>query len=105
MHETPSFSLRAQSSGRAEVGLIGQHEKKFCLLAMRSLHDTPRRDLVRNVHCVASNALVNLSQRTDRSCCSYSCSPKKKYAKNRTQPRLREPIVSVCHTSFGTFGR
>src|SRR6266480_4499883 len=58
MHETPSFSLRAQSSGRAEVGLIGQHDKKFCLLAMGSLHDNPRRDFVRNVHRVTSNALL-----------------------------------------------
>jgi hypothetical protein len=34
VHEAALFVLRAQSSSRAQVGLVGQHDKKFRLLAI-----------------------------------------------------------------------
>jgi hypothetical protein len=39
--------------------LVCQHDKKFRLLAIGSLHNYPRSDLVRNVERVAPNVLAD----------------------------------------------
>ena len=43
----PLFSLRLQVCGLTQVGLIREHDEKFCLLTVSSVFHHPRRDLVR----------------------------------------------------------
>jgi hypothetical protein len=45
VYEPPLFSLGREIRGRAEVGLVGKHDEKFRLLAIRGVFHHPRREL------------------------------------------------------------
>ena len=46
VYESPLFSLGRKSRGRSKVGLVGKHDEKFGLLAIRCVFHHPRRDFI-----------------------------------------------------------
>ena len=65
INESAFFGLVWQVGGRAQVGPVSQHDKKFSLLPVGGVFDHPRRDLVRNVDPVAANSLADSIGRSD----------------------------------------
>ena len=65
INEAAFFGLGWQVGGRAQVGPVSEHDKKFSLLPVGGVFDHPRRDLVRNVDPVAANSLADSIGRSD----------------------------------------
>jgi hypothetical protein len=51
IHEATLLRFRLQVCGLAKIGLIGEHNKKFCALTIRSVFHHPRCDLA-NLQCM-----------------------------------------------------
>ena len=45
IHEPTLLGFRLQVRGLAQVGLVGEHNEKFCLLSIGCVFRHPRRDL------------------------------------------------------------
>ena len=67
INEAAFFGLGWQIGDRAQVGPVSKHDKKFSLLSIGGLFGYPWRDLVRDVDCVAANALADSVGRSDGS--------------------------------------
>jgi hypothetical protein len=65
INEAAFFCLGRQVGGRAQVGPVSEHDKKFSLLPVSGVFDHPRRNLVRNVDPVAANSLADSIGRSD----------------------------------------
>jgi hypothetical protein len=82
IHEAALLHLSWQIGGRAQVGLVSEHDKKFSLLSVGCVFHHPGRDLVRDIDCVAANALADSSRRSDSSNGSHSSCNKEQRTKN-----------------------
>src|SRR6266540_289424 len=96
IHEATLFGFSWQIRGRAQVGLVSEHDKKFSLLSVDGVLNHPWRDLVRDVDRVAANsvaastnlnALPNSARRGESSDESHSSRNKEQRTKN-TPPWL-----------------
>src|SRR5262245_15787822 len=72
IHETALLGLGSQIGSRAQIRLIGQHDKKFGLLSIGRVLNYPGRDLVRDVDRVTINTLRPSPRRSD---CSNESHP------------------------------
>src|SRR6266849_3678251 len=72
INEAAFFGPSWQIGCRAQVGPVSEHDKKFSLLSVGGVFDHPWRDLVRDVDCVAANALADNVGRSDSSKERYS---------------------------------
>src|SRR2546430_5266113 len=59
INEAAFFGLGWQIGRRPQIGPRSDYDKKFSLLSVGGVLDHPRRDLVRDVDCVAANALAD----------------------------------------------
>ena len=66
----PFSALVCKVGGRAQVGLVSQHNEKFRLLTIGSVFHHPRRDLLRGrkVERVVLNALTHRLRRSRSTC-------------------------------------
>src|SRR6266545_3277577 len=67
IHEATLFGFSWQIRGRAQIGLVSEHDKKFSLLSVGGVFNHPWRDLVRDVDRVAANSLADSVRRRDSS--------------------------------------
>src|SRR5206468_967951 len=67
INEAALFGLGRQVGGGAQVGPVGEHNKKLSLLSVGGVFDHPWRDLVRDIDSVAANSLADSIRRKDSS--------------------------------------
>ena len=94
------FSLCRQSRCPAQVGLISEHDEKFCLLALSSVLDHPWRDLARGTvdNAESLRELGDRTRRADRPYHRIASSDEEEQAKQRSQsgnPEVRFPSAII----------